>query len=368
MKHLIAAAILMSTTLQGFSQAKQYLLIGTYTSGKGEGIYVYSFDKGKLEPVSKVVTNNPSYLAVSPDQRFVYAVHEESKANPNISSYAFDNQTGSLRLLNQQNTNGDHPCYVAVDNTGKWVAAANYSGGNFSVFPVNADGSLQPASQTIQHEGKGKDPKRQSKPYVHSTVFAPDNKHLFVQDLGQDKIFNYNFNEKTGEASPAADPYTATAAGGGPRHLDFHPSMRYAYLMEEMSGNVIALRYNNGILDTFQTISAIEKGYTADIGSADIHVSADGKFLYASNRGQSNDIAVFRIDQKSGKLTHLTNTKLKGQGPRNFTIDPTGKFLLVANQRTDNIEVYLRNPKTGLLTPTGTEISVGNPVCLKWIR
>ncbi len=164
--------------------------------------------------MSKLVTNNPSYLAVSPDQRFVYAVQEEGKDKPNLSAYAFNNQTGSLQLLNKQNTKGDHPCYVSVDKTGKWVAAGNYSGGNFSIFPVNADGSLQPASQTIQHEGKSIDPKRQTKPHVHSTVFSPDNKHLFVQDLGLDKIFNYNFDPKTGELHPASDPFTATTPGG----------------------------------------------------------------------------------------------------------------------------------------------------------
>lgn len=368
MKHLLTTALIMSTSIQGFSQAKQYLLVGTYTSGKSEGIYVYSFNNGKCEPVSKLATNNPSYLAVSPDNKHVYAVHEEGKDKPNVSAFSFNNQSGTLQLLNQQNTQGDHPCYVSVDKTGKWVAAGNYSGGNFSVFPVNEDGSLQPASQTIQHEGKGIDPKRQTKPYVHSTVFSPDNKHLFVQDLGLDKIFNYNFDPKTGEVHPAADPFTTTNPGGGPRHLNFHPTQPWAYLMEEMSGNVVALKYHHGILDTFQTISAIAKGYTGDIGSADIHVSPDGRFLYASNRGQSDDIAIFKIDQRTGKLTLIDNAKLNGKGPRNFTIDPTGRFLLVAYQRSDKVEVYNRNSKTGLLTATGNEFSVGNPVCLKWIR
>lgn len=368
MKHLLAATLLTMTSIHATAQLKQYLLIGTYTSGKSEGIYVYNFNNGKAEPVSKFVINNPSFLEVSPDQKFVYAVHEEGKEKAKVSAFSFNNENGTLSLLNQQTTNGDHPCYVSVDKTGKWVATANYSGGNFSLFPVQADGSLQPASQTIKHEGKGFDPKRQSKPYVHSTVFSPDNKHLFVQDLGLDKIFNYNFDATTGELNAASDPFTITAPGGGPRHLSFHPTQPWAYLMEEMSGNVIALKYHSGILDTFQTISAIAKGYTGDIGSADIHVSPDGKFLYASNRGQSNDIAIFKIDPRSGKLTHLSNFSLKGKGPRNFSIDPSGKFLLVANQRTDNIEVLSRNVKTGLLAFTGEEISVGSPVCLKWIR
>lgn len=367
MKHLLATALIM-TTMHATSQSKQYLLVGSYTSGKGEGIYVYNFSNGKAEPVSKFVTNNPSFLAVSPDQKHVYAVHEEGGDKAKVSAFSFNNQNGTLSLLNQQTTNGDHPCYVSVDKTGKWVAAANYSGGNFSLFPVQEDGSLKAASQTIAQEGKGADPKRQNKPYVHSTVFSPDNKHLFVQDLGVDKIYNYNFDAGNGELHAASDPYTVTAPGGGPRHLSFHPTQSRAYLMEEMSGNVIALKYHHGILDTFQTISAIAKGYTGDIGSADIHVSPDGKFLYASNRGQSNDIAIFKIDAKSGKLTLLDNFKLKGSGPRNFTIDPTGKFVLVALQRTDNIQILNRNAKTGLLTDTGEEIKVGNPVCLKWIK
>lgn len=368
MKSLLVSILFIISVMQGFSQT-QYLLAGTYTNGKGEGIYVYSFDHktGKLTPKSRLVTNNPSYLEVSPDQKFVYAVHEEAKDQAMVSAYAFDHRNGTLKLLNQQPTNGAHPCYVSVDKTGKWVAVGNYSGGNFSVYQVNADGSLQPASKTIQHYGFGADRKRQASPHVHSTVFSPDNKFLIVQDLGMDKILTYAFSPETG-VSDTAIATTATSAGSGPRHLVFAPNRDVAYLMEEMSGDIVTFRYNNGRFNPIQNVSALPEDYAGDIGSADIHVSPDGKFVYGSNRGQSNDIAIFRTEDPTGMLRHVANEPAQGTGTRNFTIDPTGNYLLAAYQTSDKIVVYKRDKKTGKLNLLQQSVEVGNPVCLKWIK
>lgn len=370
MKSILINSLFIALPSLGFSQSTHYLLVGTYTSGKSEGIYVYRFNSqtGEFSYVSKAAASNPSYLAVSPDEKFVYAINEDASDKGSISAFAFNKENGSLQPLNKQSAGGDHPCHVAIDKAGKWVVSSNYSGGNFSILPVGKDGSLQPALQTIQHEGTSVDKKRQDKPHVHSANFSPDDKFLFVQDLGIDKIMAYAVDPATGKLSPAPTPFTTTTPGSGPRHFDFHPNGRYAYLMEEMSGNVTAYQYKKGQLKQFQTISAIPAGYTGPVGSADIHVSPDGRFLYASNRGESNTIAIFSIDKKTGKLTIAGHQSTLGKTPRNFNFDPSGNFLLVANQNSHNIVIFKRDPATGLLQETGKQIEVGNPVCIKWIE
>jgi 6-phosphogluconolactonase len=349
---------------------QSYLLVGTYTGGKSEGIYVYRFNSvtGEVKPVSMIKTSNPSYLAVSPNQRFVYAVHENANNGHGgeIASFSFDRSTGNLSFLNQQPSGGDHPCYVSVDATGRWVAAANYTSGSLSVLPVNTDGTLgQPAS--IQHAGSGPNKDRQAGPHVHCTIFSRDNKYLFASDLGIDKVMIYAFDASSGKLAPAPGKPIATDPGAGPRHLTFHPNNRYAYLIQELTGNVSSYRYANGQFTLLQTISALEPGFKGAVGSADIHTSADGRFLYASNRGESNNITIFRIDPASGKLSTVGYQSTMGKAPRNFSLDPGGNFLLAANQDSDEIVIFKVDKKTGLLKDTGKRISVGKPVCVKWI-
>lgn len=348
-----------------------YLLIGTYTNDKSEGLYVYNFNPltGVATKVSVINTDNPSFLVASPDEKYVYAVNENgNKNNPgSIAAFSFDKTKGTLSLLNVQPTIGDHPCYVSIHKSGKWVTAANYSGGSAVVFPVNPDGSLGQASDFVQHEGKGTDVKRQEKPHVHSTVFSPDNKQLLVQDLGTDKIVLYDFNDKTGKITPSSQPFAKVKDGAGPRHIAFHPNGRFVYLMEEMGGAVTVFSYNKGTLKALQNISSHPTDFTGTKGSADIHLSPDGRFLYASNRGQANSIAVFSIGQKTGMLRLAGIQSCLGKSPRNFSIDPTGKFLLVANQSSNDIVIFTRNKQTGLLTDTGERIQVDKPVCLQWI-
>jgi len=367
MKKIGYYILLLAFPLTGFSQ-EYYLLIGTYTRGKSEGIYVYGFNaaSGDITYVSKTTAANPSYLAVSPNEKYVYAVNEDANDKGSISAFSFNKQNGTLQYIDKQSSGGDHPCYVAVHKTGKWVLAANYTGGSFSSLPVMANGTLGVAN-TIQHTGHGVNTDRQEKPHVHSTVFSPDHKYIFVSDLGIDKVMIYSFNEGNGKSTPAKLPFMATPPGSGPRHFTFAPSGKFAYLTEELSGTVSVYRYQKGTLHFVQRISSLPADYTGTRSGADIHVSPDGRFLYSSNRGQSNTIAIFSINAPNGTLTPVGWQSTLGEVPRNFNIDPTGNFLLVANQESDTIVIFKRDKKTGLLTDTGKRIQVGNPVCLKWM-
>jgi len=320
--------------------------------------------------VSSIEASNPSFLAIAPGEKFIYSVHENGKDGNggSISAYSFDKSTGQLALINTQSTEGDYPCYVETDKTGKWVFAGNYGTGNFSVFPVDSNGGLGTASLKIRHQGSGADKERQEGPHVHSTNISPDNKFLFVPDLGIDKVMIYSFDATTGAVNPAPSVAAESRPASGPRHMAFHPSKNLVYLIEEISGTVVVYSYSADKLTELQRISTLPKNAKGAAGSADIHVSADGKFLYASNRGDFNNIAIYRIDAKKGTLKVVGFQPTLGMGPRNFSIDPSGKYLLVAHQGTDNVIIFSRNAQTGLLTPTNESINVGKPVCLKWVN
>ncbi len=373
MKHtFFLSALLFIVVFIAAAQQQNYLITGTYTSGKSEGIYVYKFnsDDGTAKAVSHVKISNPSFVAISPSEQFVYAVQEDAANNGKggeITAFSFNKQTGILTYINQQPSGGDHPCYVSVDKTGNWLLAGNYSSGSLAVLPVQANGSLGAATTIIQHKGSGPDKARQISPHVHCTLFSADNRFVFVPDLGIDKVMIYAFDEVTGKLTPAKPAFAQSNAGAGPRHLCFHPSNNYAYLTEELSGTVLAFKYKNGKLKTTQRISNMPAGDNSLAGSADIHVSPDGKFLYASNRATVNNIAIFSISPKNGKLSLIGHQSTLGKTPRNFNFDPTGEFLLVANQNSDEIVIFKINKLTGLLTDTKNRIDVGKPVCLKWI-
>lgn len=358
--------LLVVLSVTGFSQ-QAYLLIGTYTSGKSEGIHVYRFNEktGEADSISSIKSSNPSFLTVSPDKKNVYAVNEDKPGA--VTAYSFEKKTGQLTQLNQQISNGDHPCYVNISNNGKFVIVGNYSSGTLAVYPVNKDGSLKEAAQVIKHTGSSVNKDRQESAHVHATVLSKDNRFLFVPDLGMDKVMIYPFNNATGQLDEKKASFTKITDGAGPRHFEFHPNSKFAYLMEELSGKVAVYKYSNGKLTEVQTISSHPENYTGVKGSADIHVSPDGKFLYCSNRGESNTIAIFKIDTNNGKLTSVGFQSTLGSKPRNFNFDPGGNYLLVANQDSDNIIIFKRNKQTGLLTDTGKRINVGNPVCIKWV-
>jgi 6-phosphogluconolactonase len=347
------------------TNAQQYnLLIGTYTNkGNSEGIYVYNFNAktGESKLINSVKTTNPSFLTVSKDKKFVYSVNETGK-NSEVSSFNFNTLNGELAFLNKQFTNGENPCYILNDE--KNVISANYSGGSISVFGRNADGSLTSVKQIVQHTGKSIDPlKRQLSAHVHQVQFSPDKKYVISTDLGEDQIYIYRYNPTSNAQILTLHQVVKTNAGTGPRHLVFSKNGKFAYLAHEFNGSITVFNYTDGDLTKLQEIGTVEKEYKGKIDGADIHLSADGKFLYETNRGDLNTISLFAIT-KDGRLTFIETISTLGKGPRNFTIDPTGKFLLVAHQYTNDVVIFNRNANTGKLTDSGKRINVGVPVCL----
>ncbi len=350
------------------------LYIGTYTRGESEGIYVYRMDtsSGTLEFSSKTTAvNNPSFLAIEPQQHYLYAVNEvgqfAGKPGGAVSAFSIDPETGELTFLNQQPSHGTAPCHLSVDKTGQFVLVANYGGGSVCVLPIQDDGRLGEATDFIQHQGKSVNPRRQKAPHAHSVIIAPTNRYAFATDLGLDKIMIYQLDLTQGKLKPNDKPWVAVKAGAGPRHFTFHPNGGYAYVINELDNTITAFTYDEtkGTLSETQTVSTLPEDFTGTSYCADVHVSPSGKFLYGSNRGHDS-IVMFVIDEATGKLTFVGHEPTQGQFPRNFAIDPTGTFLLAANQKTDNIITFQINQQTGRLTPTGSVAEVPTPVCLKF--
>jgi 6-phosphogluconolactonase len=365
----------LNLSLSAQQSKEKYLIIGTYTSESSEGIYVYKFntETGDNSFASSAKASNPSFLTISPDQKYVYAVNENADSTRftitgHVAAFSFNKTTGRLNFINKQESGGKHPCYITIDKTGKWVFVGNYSSGSLAVLPVRSDGGLNVATQTINHEGSSVVSDRQEAPHVHATFLNPNNKVLYVPDLGIDKVMIYNFDIKKGELKSATNPFVITEPGAGPRHIDIHPNRKYAYLMEELTGSISVYKIGkDGFLSLLQNISGLPRDFNGAIGSADIHVSPDGRFLYCSNRGESNTIGILSINPSNGMLVWIDDQSTLGKTPRNFSLDPTGNFLLVANQNSDNIVIFKRDKQTGLLTDTGKRINVSKPVCLKWL-
>lgn len=371
LKHIHLILFLLLVKNLSAQKNENYLLVGTYTSGIAKGIYVYKFNGNseRTDSVGMIKINNPSFLAASATGKFVYAVNEEARDGNggNITSFSFNNKTGELSFINEQLAGGDHPCHVRIDKTGKWIIISNYTSGSFSVFPVKNDGSIGAISSSTSHKGSSINKERQKSPHVHSTTLSVDNKFLFVIDLGIDKIMKYSFDERTGEVGKTVAEAINVKPGAGPRHFTFHPNGKYAYLVEELYGSISAYNYSKGNLKPIQNISTLPRGFNGFAGSAEVLVSPDGKYLYASNRGESNTIVIYKINKKSGKLTLAGHQSTLGKAPRNFNFDPSGNYLFVANQESDEIVVFKIDHRTGLLTDTGKRIHTGKPVCLKWI-
>ena len=340
--------------------------VGTYTRpNKSKGIYAWRFtaSTGKLTSIGLVgETANPSFLAVHPNHKFLYAVNEVGnfggqKAG-SVSSFAMDTSTGQLKLLNTVSTKGDGPCHLAVDPSGKWLYVANYGGGSAAEYSIKADGSLTEATNFVQHSGSSANKQRQAGPHAHSTVFSPDGKTVYVNDLGLDQVLSY----KVGGMTPG-EP-VKIAPGSGPRHLAFTPNGKFAYALTEMTGSVVAFKYAGGKFEELQTIAAADAA--PNMSGAEIAVHPNGKFVYASIRGL-NHIAVFAVDSAKGTLTQVERTPSGGKTPRNFAIDPTGAYLLSAHQDSDNITIFKIDQTTGRLTPTGDTLEAFNPVCITFV-
>ncbi len=362
----VSLIILLQTT----HAQTTYLFIGTYTDGKPDkGIYIYQFNtkNGRLKSLSTAENiTNPSYITIAPNGRFLYACTDTRLPNAgSVTAFKIDSIHGTLSLLNKQATNGENPAYVNVHKDNHFVISANYTGGSVSVFNANADGSLNSVAQVITFIDSSINKTRQEKSHIHSAVFSPDYHYIYLPDLGADKIraFQWEVNESQ-PLIPADHLLVKTTPGSGPRHFTFHPNQPFAYCVEELSGTVTAYSYQNGKLDAIQSLFAYATKRDSAYSGADIHASPDGRFLYASNRGE-NRIAIFSIHPTNGTLQLIGHQSTYGNHPRNFTIDPTGRFLLVANQMTSNIVVFKRNGKTGLLTRKKGEIKVPNPSCLQ---
>lgn len=348
-----------------------WIYIGTQTDTenketKSKGIYIYEMNPatGALKYVatsSPII--NPTYLAIHPNKKWLYAVSETEKGK--LYAFSVDNQKGKMTEINTVSSQGDYPCYISIDESGEFVMTANYGSGSVSVYPIDKDGSLKEAISVVKHEGKGPHT-RQEGPHAHMIRTNPYNKLIYAVDLGIDKVISYNLNPNASGFNKSNE-YIAKP-GSGPRHIDFHKNGKWAYVVTELTGTIEACNVdeNTGALSRFQEITTLQENETQYPGSADIHISPSGKFLYASNRGEINNIAMFSINQENGNLTIIGHQSVKGHTPRNFVIDPSGKFLLVANQDSDNIVTFKIDPNTGKLIDTGIESKVPSPMCLKF--
>jgi 6-phosphogluconolactonase len=353
----------------GNEKMNQYFFVGTYTDSGSEGIYSFGIDPvtGKLSDHGLAAkTNNPSFLALTSDGKFLLAVHETKEAGGNnmgyIETFAVSKDDIHLSSLGKVSSGGAHPCYVSVNQHGN-VLAANYTGGSVALFRLDESGKLSEALDIQQHYGSGPNKARQSEPHVHSAFFEPGSDRVFVPDLGIDQVSVYQINNTGTKLLKGPFPGINIAPGSGPRHLAFHPEMKIVYVVNELASAVSVIALNkDGSFTTLETVSAIPVGYDKPNTCADIHISKDGLFLYASNRGL-NSIAIFSVDPKTGKIVQIGQESVRGETPRNFTLSPDGKYLLVANQNSQDIVAFRRDSKSGKLQFTD-KIKAFKPVCL----
>lgn len=364
MKYVKIILVLFATQSINAQHESYNLIVGTYTNScKSDGIYVYDFNSETAEFQLKSSTNaiiNPSFLTISEDKKHIYCVNENGNESK-ITSFSFNSSTGNLQCLNTQSSNGNDPCHIVNDD--KNVLVANYSGGSIAVFGKNEDGSLTESKQVIKHEGKSVNANRQEKSHIHQLQFSPDGKYIFATDLGADLIYIYRYYPNRDEEVLEPVQVTKVKSGSGPRHLKFSKNGKFVYLIQELDGTVTVFKNNKGILQVIQENTLISKDFKGEISAADIHFSPDEKFLYATNRGTANTISCFEITEK-GMLKLVQTIKTEGKGPRNFAIDPSGKFLLVAHQYTNDIVIFKRDKISGKLTDTKKRIEVCSPVCL----
>ncbi|MDH5161407.1 lactonase family protein [Heyndrickxia oleronia] len=342
--------------------------VGTYTKGDSVGIYSFTLDTERphikdIQVAAKL--GNPTYVTISDDNRYLYSVIKDGELG-GVAAYSISSETRELTLLNSQVTEGASPCHVGVDKENKYVVTANYHKGTVELYKANKEnGKVAPASSIVQHEGSGPNKERQEKPHVHYSGFTPDEKYIAVIDLGIDKLITYANNDGVLEEVSSL----SVKRGSGPRHLEFHPNGKYAYLMTELSSEVITLSYDNetGSFKEFQYISTIPTDFTENNQGSAIHVTADGRFVYVSNRGH-NSIAVFCVNQESGELTFIEHTSTEGDWPRDFVLDPSERFVVASNQDSGNLVLYKRNAATGKLELVQSDIAVPYPVCVKFLN
>jgi 6-phosphogluconolactonase len=349
-----------------------FVYIGTYTGPKSQGIYVYKLAAatGELTPLGLAgEATNPSFLAIDPSHRYLYAVDEiadyEGKKTGGVSAFSIDRTTGKLHLLNAVSSLGPGPCHVTVDHTGKYVFVANYDVGSVAAFPILADGSLGKATAFLPHTGHSVDPKRQEGPHAHSIYPSADNRFVVSADLGTDQVYVYRFDPAKGTLTPNNPPSAAVPPGTGPRHIAFSPHAKFAYAIEEMGSSLTTFSYDagGGVLAPLETISTVPKDYKGYNDCAELYIHPSGKFLYGSNRGHDS-VTVFALDAVKGTPTPVQFVPTEGKTPRGFGIDPTGSYLIAGNQDSNTLVVFRIDAKTGRLTPTGQKLDIEAPVCV----
>lgn len=339
--------------------------IGTYTKGESEGIYTFSLDteEARIQGVKLAASlDNPTYVTVSKDKQYLYSVVKEGEQG-GAASFSIKSN-GELEELNRELSPGASPCHISVDSKNKTVVTANYHRGTVEAYLTTSNGSLEPVSSIIQHEGSGPDKERQEKPHVHYAGFTPDEKYVAVVDLGIDQLITYEV--VNGQLKLANK--LSLKPGCGLRHLTFHPNGNYAYLMTEMSSEVVALQYNNkdGSFQILQYISTLPSDFTENSQGSAIHISSDGHFVYAANRGHDS-IAVYGVNQETGELTFIEHTLTEGNWPRDFVLDPTENYLIASNQNSSNLVLFKRDSVSGKLTLLQSDIKVPDPVCVKFL-
>ena len=351
--------------------SEMLMYVGTYTRETSAGIYAYRFDlaSGQTRPIGLVSeVRDPSFLAIHPGGRYLYAVTEsddfDNDGSGSVSSFAIDLNSGNVRKLNEVSSRGGWPCHLSIDSSGRMLIVANYKGGSVASFAVNPDGTLGTASSFFRHDGRSVH-SRQEQPHAHSADFSADDRYAFFSDLGLDQVKVYRTDPSTASLTPHEPPYVTVEAGSGPRHFAQHPSGRFAYGLNELSSTVTMYGYvpKAGTLEVLQTISTLPAALDGENYTAEIQVHPSGRFVYASNRGHDS-IAIFAVEETSGQLRPIAHAPTNGSWPRNFAIDPTGRYLLAANQNSDNITVFRIDPGTGSLEVTGNGISVDAPVCI----
>ena len=372
-KKAIIILVFCFLLVSALSADSLFVYFGTYTGGENasDGIYCSMLDlgTGKLSnPTLVAETKNPSFLEIHPNGKYLYAVGEGGDTG-SVYAYTIDRNTGFLKFLNQQLSGGRGPCHLSIDFTGKNLFVANYSSGNVSVIPISGDGRLRKPTGFAQHTGSSINPERQDKPHAHSINVSPDSRYAFAADLGIDKIMIYALDIDNGTIIPNKFGFVKLSPGAGPRHFSFHPNGKYAYVINELSGTVTAFSYDSstGSLSEIQTITTLPDQFNEFNKCAEVRVHPNGKFLYGSNRGHDS-IVIYRIDPAKGTLTLVGHETTDIKTPRNFNIDPTGKFCLVANQDSDSVIVFRIDLETGMLDPTGHKITLGKPVCVRFLQ